>query len=62
MSIRLVSNMETSEHFGIQSYILRLGIIQNLCEFCKFLLYEFLGTKFLNIPKSHTTDMTFSLF
>ena len=31
-------------------------LVQNLCEFCQFFLYDFLGTKCPDTPKSHTAD------
>ena len=41
-------------HFGIENYVWRLGIVENLCEYCWFFLYGFLSPNSLNIPKIPT--------
>ena len=38
--------MEMSKNFGRQNYARRLDIVQNLCEFCHFFLYDFWAKMF----------------
>ena len=32
-----------SEHFGTENYAWKVGIIQNLYDYCRFFMYDFLG-------------------
>ena len=46
-------------HFSIESYVWRLDIVHNLCEYCSFFLHDFLCPKSFDLPNSHTTRPLF---
>lgn len=48
------SNSVFSELFGREKYSWRLGTVQNLCENCRFSLYDFVGPNCVDTPNSHT--------
>ena len=48
--------MTTSKYFGAKSSTWRLDIAQNLCEFYRFFLHDFLDRKCFNTFKLYTTD------
>ena len=47
--------MGMSEHVDTESYAWRLDKVQSLCEFCQFYLYDILGPKCFDTPKSSAT-------
>ena len=42
-------------HFGLENYILKLSIVQNLCEYCQFFVCDYLGPNCADTLKPRTT-------
>ena len=49
-------------HFGTENYAFKAGIVQDLCKYCQFFLYDILGPNCPNTTNSRTTRATFSYF
>ena len=49
-------------HFGTENYAFKAGIVQDLCKYCQFFLYDILGPNCPNTTNARTTRATFSYF
>ena len=49
--------MGISKYFGIENCAQRLGIVQNLCDYCWFFLYDFFSPNCAYSHSSHTAHI-----
>ena len=53
--------MGVTGHFGTENYVCKVGIIQNLCEYCRFFLLDF-WAQTISIPPIYTLLITINFF
>ena len=53
--------MGVTGHFGTENYVCKVGIIQNLCEYCRLFLFDFCAQT-ISIPPIYTLLITINFF